>query len=279
MASKSVWWWALAVCLTVSACTTAPYTGRRQIMLTSASEENSLGYNSFSEIRKKYPVSRDARLNALVHRVGERVAAAADRPDYRWEFVLFEDKSANAFCLPGGKVGIFTGILKYTRDEGGLATVVSHEVAHALLRHAGERLSQSMLAQVGAVGLSAGMSGANPYMAQAVQQAYGLGTTVGVLLPYSRTQEYEADRVGLILMAKAGYDPEAAVGFWQRMMAGGKGKGGPEFLSTHPTDGKRIAEIQKFVPGIKDQYYTPRTSSRPEPGRAAINQGVWRRVK
>ena len=244
MTRKHIWWWALAVCLTVSACATAPYTGRRQIMLTSASEENSLGYNSFSEIRKKYPVSRDPELNALVNRVGQRVAAAADRPDYRWEFVLFEDKNANAFCLPGGKVGIFTGILKYTRDEAGLATVVAHEVAHALLRHAGERLSQSMLAQVGAAGLSLGMSGANPYMAQAVQQAYGLGATVGVLLPYSRTQEYEADRVGLIMMAKAGYDPEAAVGFWQRMMAAGKGKGSPELLSTHPTDAKRIREIQ-----------------------------------
>ncbi len=276
---KTVWAAVLAVVLLSAACATAPYTGRRQLMLTSASQENSLGFQSFAEIRKKYPVSTDARLNAMVQRVGERVAAAAERPDFRWEFVVFQDKMANAFCLPGGKVGIFTGIEKYTKDEAGMATVVAHEVAHAILRHSGERLSQSMMAQMGAVGLSVGMAGASPYLAQAVQQAYGLGATVGVLLPYSRTQEYEADRVGLIMMAKAGYDPEAAVGFWQRMMTAQKGKGGPEFLSTHPTDSRRLAEIEKFVPGIKEQYYTPRTSAIPAPAGASGGQGVWRRLK
>lgn len=248
------------LCLTflASACATAPYTGRRQLMLTSEGHENTLGYQAFSQIQKQYKVSHDPKLNEMVNRVGRRIAAAANRPDYRWEFVVFEDDTPNAFCLPGGKVGIFTGILKYTQDEPGLAVVISHEVAHALVRHAGERMSQSMMAQIGSLGLGVAMAGQNPYAAQAAQQIYGLGATVGVLLPYSRKQELEADEVGLILMAKAGYDPEAAVGFWERMVAGSKGRPKPPpFLSTHPTDQRRIQDIQRLLPRIKEKYYQP----------------------
>jgi metalloendopeptidase OMA1, mitochondrial len=242
----------------LSACATAPYTGRQQLMLTSSGHENTLGYQEFSKIRQQYKPSRDTQANELVNKVGRRIADAANRPDYRWEFVVFQDDTPNAFCLPGGKVGIFTGILKYTQDEAGLATVISHEVAHALVRHAGERMSQGMVAQLGSIGLGAAMAGQSPYAASAAQQAYGLGANVGVLLPYSRKQESEADEVGLILMAKAGYDPEAAVGFWQRMVAGNKGKAKPpQFLSTHPTDDRRISEIQREIPGIKEKYYQP----------------------
>jgi len=249
----------LAVTLCGASCATAPYTGRRQLMLTSEGHENTLGYQAFSQIRQQYKVSHDPKANDLVQRVGRRVAEAANRSDYRWEFVVFEDDTPNAFCLPGGKVGIFTGILKYTQDEAGLAVVISHEVAHALVRHAGERMSQSMVAQLGSVGLGVAMAGKNPYAAQAAQQAYGLGTTVGVLLPYSRKQELEADEVGLILMAKAGYDPEAAVGFWERMVAASRGKPKPPpFLSTHPTDQRRIQEIQRMLPRIKERYYQSR---------------------
>ena len=232
----------LVLCsLALSACATAPYTGRRQLMLTSQGQENTLGYQAFSQIRHQYRPSKDPQTNEMVNRVGRRIAEAANRPDYRWEFVVFQDETPNAFCLPGGKVGIFTGILKYTKDEAGLATVISHEVAHALVRHAGERMSQGMVAQLGSLGLGAAMAGQSPYVASAAQQAYGLGANVGVLLPYSRKQESEADQVGLILMAKAGYDPQAAVGFWQRMVEGSKGKAKPpEFLSTHPTDQRRI---------------------------------------
>lgn len=248
----------IALTLLLAACATAPYTGRRQLMLTSEGRENTLGYQAFSQIRQQYKVSQDPKLNDLANRVGRRIADAANRPDYRWEFVVFEDDTPNAFCLPGGKVGIFTGILKYTQDEPGLAVVISHEVAHALVRHAGERMSQSMLAQLGSLGLGIAMARQSPYAAQAAQQAYGLGTTVGVLLPYSRKQELEADEVGLILMAKAGYDPEAAVGFWQRMVAGKKGGSKlPPFLSTHPTDRRRIEDIQRIIPKIKEQYYRP----------------------
>jgi predicted Zn-dependent protease len=231
------WLAALAVLLVMSACASAPYTGRRQLLLTSEGHENTLGYQAFSQLKQQQKVSRDPKLNEMVTRVGQRIAAAANRPDYKWEFVVFEDDSPNAFCLPGGKVGIFTGIL---------------------LRHAGERMSQSMVAQLGGLALGAAMAGQNPYAAQAAQQAYGLGATVGVLLPYSRKQELEADEVGLILMAKAGYDPEAAVGFWERMVAGSKGKPKPPpFLSTHPTDQRRIQEIQRMLPRIKERYYLP----------------------
>lgn len=244
--------------LALSACATAPYTGRRQLMLTSQGQENTLGYQAFSQIRHQYQPAKDPQTTDMVNRVGRRVAEAANRPDYKWEFVVFQDDTPNAFCLPGGKVGIFTGILKYTKDEAGLATVISHEVAHALVRHAGERMSQGMVAQLGSIGLGAALAGQSPYVASAAQQAYGLGANVGVLLPYSRKQESEADEVGLILMAKAGYDPQAAVGFWQRMVASSKGKAKPpEFLSTHPADQRRIQEIEQLIPGIKEKYYHP----------------------
>ncbi len=165
--------------------------------------------------------------------------------------------------MPGGKVGIFTGILKYTQDDAGLATVMAHEAAHAILRHAGERMSQSLLAQLGSVGLGVALSGRSPAMANTIQQLYGLGATVGVILPYSRAQEYEADEVGLILMAKAGYEPEAALGFWQRMMAGKRpGDRVPEFLATHPSDAKRLENIRRLIPRIKAQYYTPDATRR-----------------
>ncbi len=227
----------LLLSLGLTACATAPYTGRRQLMLTSEGQENTLGYQAFSQIRHQYRPAHDPQINEMVNRVGRRIAEAANRPDFKWEFVVFQDETPNAFCLPGGKVGIFTGILKYTKDDAGLATVISHEVAHALERHAGERMSQGMMAQLGSLGLGAALGGQNPYMASAAQQAYGLGANVGVLLPYSRKQESEADQVGLILMAKAGYDPEAAVGFWQRMVDGSKGKAKPPAVLSYPPHG------------------------------------------
>jgi predicted Zn-dependent protease len=246
----------LGLTLLLAACASAPYTHRRQLLFTSEGRETNMGYQAFQQIKHHYKISRDPEINALVTRVGRRIAAAARRPDYRWEFVVFDDKEANAFCLPGGKVGIFTGLLKYTRDEAGLATVISHEVAHALARHAGERLSQSMLAQIGGIGLGAALGGMNPTAGQAIMQGYSLGTQLGILLPYSRAQEYEADHIGLILMAKAGYDPDRALEFWKRMMARDKGTKLPQFLSTHPNDANRIREIQAFLPEAR-KYYVP----------------------
>jgi predicted Zn-dependent protease len=258
---------ALGLTLLVAACASAPYTGRRQILFTSEGREIRMGYQAFQQIKGQYKVSQDPDLNALVTQVGRRIADAAQRPDYRWEFVVLEGKEANAFCLPGGKVGIFTGILKYTRDEAGMATVISHEVAHALARHAGERLSQSMLAQAGGLGLGVALGGMGGIAGSAIMQGYSLGTQLGILLPYSRTQESEADHVGLILMAKAGYDPAQALEFWKRMMKSEKGTKLPEFMSTHPNDASRLKELEAFLPEAR-RYCVPdqEAQSPPPPG-------------
>ncbi len=248
-------------------CASAPYTGRQQLMISSEGSETRMGFQAFEQIKRQYRVSRDPDTNALVTQVGQRIAAAANRPDYRWEFLVLEGKEANAFCLPGGKVGIFTGILKYTQNDAGLAAVISHEVAHALARHAGERQSQSMLAQVGGMGLGMALGGAGSAAGQAIMQGYGLGTKLGILLPYSRTQETEADHVGLILMAKAGYDPAQALEFWKRIVAQEKGAKMPQFMSTHPSDAKRLQELAVFLPEARKYYVPPPVAqSLPPPG-------------
>jgi len=261
----------LGVALLVAACATSPYTGRRQLLFSSEGSETRMGYQAFEQIKRQYKLSRDPEATALVAQVGRRVADAAQRPDYRWEFLVFEGKEANAFCLPGGKVGIFTGILKYTQDEAGMATVISHEVAHALARHAGERLSQSTLAQAGGLGLGLALGGMGSAASTAIMQGYSLGTQLGILLPYSRAQESEADHVGLILMAKAGYDPAQALEFWKRMMAKDK-KGAklPEFMSTHPNDATRLKELEEFLPEAR-KYYAPAQAAQspPPPGTPA----------
>jgi predicted Zn-dependent protease len=261
----------LGITLLVAACATAPYTGRRQLLFSSEGSETRMGHQAFSQIKRQYKLSRDPEANALVAKVGRRVADAAQRPDYRWEFLVFEGKEANAFCLPGGKVGIFTGILKYTQNEAGMATVISHEVAHALARHAGERLSQSTLAQAGGLGLGVALGGMGSGAGSAIMQGYSLGTQLGILLPYSRAQETEADHVGVILMAKAGYDPAQALEFWRRMMVKDKKSAKlPEFMSTHPNDASRLKELEQFLPEAR-KYYTPAhvAQSPPPPGKPA----------
>ena len=247
---------ALGLTFLVAACATAPYTGRHQLLLGSEASEISAGSQTFQALRRQYPACGDPAINDLVFRVGSRIAAAANRPDFRWEFVvLVNDQEANAFCLPGGKVGIFTGLLKYTRDEAGLATVISHEAAHALARHAGERRSQGMLAQIGGLGLGLGLGGVGSAAGQAISQGYSLGTQYGILLPYSRTQELEADEIGLILMAKAGYDPALALDFWRRMMAKEDHKlRPPQFMSTHPRDLTRLQAMAAFLPEAEKHY-------------------------
>src|SRR3989339_986883 len=256
----------LGFTLLVAACATAPYTGRRQLLFSSEGSETKMGYQAFDQIKRQYKLSQDPEANALVAKVGRRVADAAQRPDYRWEFLVFEGKEANAFCLPGGKVGIFTGLLKYTQDEAGMATVISHEVAHALARHAGERLSQSMLAQAGGLGLGAALGGMGSTAGTAIMQGYSLGTQLGILLPYSRTQETEADRVGLILMAKAGYDPAQALEFWKRMMIKDKKSAKlPEFMSTHPNDATRLRELEAFLPEARKYSLRPLAAPSPPP--------------
>jgi len=242
--------------LLVAGCATVPETGRRQVMLVSGAQATQLGLSSFEQMKKEQPISKNAAANALVQKVGQRIAAVAPLPNAQWEFVVFESKEANAFCLPGGKVGVYTGILPITRDEAGLAAVIGHEVAHAVAQHGAERMSQEILRQTGGELLAAGLSGSDPRTQALVSLAYGVGTQVGAILPYSRLHESEADEMGLFYIARAGYDPQAAVEFWQRFseynqQAGG---GGPSFLSTHPVDSVRIRQLQQLMPRAREEY-------------------------
>ncbi|MGD9763751.1 MAG: M48 family metallopeptidase [Candidatus Binatia bacterium] len=254
-------WKAVAAALAVAigvACATVPYTNRSQFVVVSESDELQLGAQAFQEVLKQAKVTRDPRLTEPVNRVGRRIAAVAEKPEYQWEFAVIDDpKQVNAFALPGGKVGVFTGLFPVAKDEAGLATVMGHEVAHAIARHGAERMSQGLALQIVGLGVAVATSGASSATQQAILQAYGLGAMVGVALPYSRKQESEADHIGLILMAKAGYDPEAAIGLWQRMAQLEQRGRPPEFLSTHPSPESRIEDIREWLPQIKEQYYRP----------------------
>lgn len=239
----------LGCAVLLSGCYTVPETNRKAFNIMSADEEMKLGFSAFEQMKKEVPISNNAAARALVEKVGKKIAAVAPLPNAQWEFVVFESKEANAFCLPGGKVGVYTGILPITKDEAGLATVLGHEVAHAVARHGGERISVAKAAELGGALVAAGTSGSK-YTGY-YQQAYGLTANLGVALPHSRSNEAEADRIGLIYMARAGYDPEAAVGFWQRFAAYNRQAGGsqtPWFLRTHPLDEDRIKEIQQWIP-------------------------------
>ncbi len=246
----------------VAGCTTAPYTKRSQLMLISPAEENQLGIQAFQEVLSKEKVSTDPALQEVVSRIGSRIANAAARSDFQWEFVVIDNaETVNAFALPGGKVAVYTGMFPVAWTEGGLAAVMSHEVAHVLARHGGERLSQGLVAQMGAAAVQAGMAGSNPTVVRSVMTAYGLGATVGVLLPYSRLQESEADRIGLILMAQAGYDPREAVQLWKRM-AQEETRRPPQFLSTHPSPGQRIKDLEQQMPNALAQYHPSPTQAK-----------------
>lgn len=240
-------------------CSVVPVTGRREFTgLVSPSQEMQLGLTSFDQLKKETPISKDPAANALVQKVGKRIASVAELPNAQWEFVVFDSKEANAFCLPGGKVGIYTGILPITQDEAGLATVIGHEVAHAVARHGAERMSEAAALQaVGSVGGAAVQQkyGVNPEVFSA---AYGAATKVGRELPHSRKQESEADHIGLVYMARAGYNPTAAVAFWQRFADYNKkagGSAGPAFLRTHPLDDVRIEQLKQWLPEAQNQYH------------------------
>jgi predicted Zn-dependent protease len=241
--------------LLLAGCYTVPETGRKSFNVLPAGEEMQLGFAEFEKMKKQVPISQDAQANALVKKVGERIAAVAPLPGAQWEFVVFDSKEANAFCLPGGKVGVYTGLLPITKDEAGLATVIGHEVAHAVARHGGERISQGVGLQV--LGAAVGVAAAGTEYGPLINQAYGMGSQLGVALPHSRAQESEADRIGLIYMARAGYNPEEAVKFWQRFADYNRQRGGDAgawFLRTHPLDEQRIADLQKWMPEAKAQY-------------------------
>ena len=249
----------------VGGCVKAPGTARDQLVFISEEKEIALGLTAYREVLKYSRLSSDPEMTVMVNRVGRRIASAADKPEYNWEFALIQaDDQINAFALPGGKVAIYTGILKVTQTEAGLATVMAHEVAHALQRHGAERYSRGILEQIGQLGAMAGAAagGIDPGVAVGAMSAYG----VGVSLPNSRAQESEADYIGLQLMAKAGYDPREAVDFWERMSGCPRKMIGkfcfrtnnaiPEFLSTHPSDVTRIKNIEAWIPGAL-KYYNP----------------------
>ena len=260
---------ALAVLVAATACTSAPYTHRSQLMLVSAEEESKLGATAFKEVLAKNRVEPSPTVNRPVEEVGTRIARVAERPDYKWRFVVIDDpKQVNAFCLPGGKVAVYSGIFPIAQDTNGLAVVMGHEIAHALARHGAERMSQGLAAEAGGTLLGA-VLGPSP-TANAVLAAYGVGAQVGVLLPFSRTQESEADHIGLILMARAGYDPHGALAFWQRMERAASGGSPPEFLSTHPSHGTREQQIQAWLPEAM-RYYDAgsRAPVEPLPGASA----------
>jgi predicted Zn-dependent protease len=249
-------------------CTTSPVTGRRDINLVSEGEEMQLGLASFDQIKTNTPVSKDPAINDMVQRVGKRIAAVADKdmPNAKWEFVVFDSKEANAFCLPGGKVGVYTGIMPIAKDDAGLATVLGHEIGHAVAHHGASRMSKAMVSQ--GVGQAAGALVGSTQYAQyqdTFMSLYGIGSKVAVELPYSRKQESEADEIGVIYMARAGYDPKAAVEFWQRFsgytqqQGGGQSSFFSKFLSTHPLDKDRIAQLQALLPKAQAEYAKSKT--------------------
>ena len=260
----------------MAGCYRAPGTGRDQLIFISEEKEIAMGVRAYREVLRGTRLNENPEINEMVNRVGQRIAVAAHKPEYHWEFaVIQDDRMVNAFALPGGKVAVFTGLLKYTKNEAGLATVMGHEVAHALQRHGAERMSRNILEQIAQIGAMAGAAtGAiDPGAMQGLQSAYG----VGVSLPFNRRQESEADFVGLRLMAEAGYDPREAVPFWERMSGCPRNLIGklcfrsaaaiPEFLSTHPSDVTRIQQIENWVPDAMRFYHPAQAPAEPAPGR------------
>lgn len=256
---------ALAMMIIAASCSTVPLTGRKQLSLVAESEMVSMGLTNYSTFLKENTLSTDKTGTALVRKVGANISQAVikyfsdnNMPDrlegYQWEFNLIKnDTTQNAWCMPGGKVVVYSGILPVTRDENGLAVVLSHEIAHAVARHGNERMSQELIVQMGGVALSEAVK-EKPAQTQTIfNSAYGIGSQVGVLLPYSRQHELEADKMGLIFMAMAGYDPSTAVQFWERMSSLGNGAP-PELMSTHPSDARRINAIKAALPEVMKYY-------------------------
>lgn len=255
----------LSACLcTLSACSTVPITGRSQLNLIPGSSMLSMSLQQYDQFLKEHKVSTNREQTQLVKRVGAKVQKAVEQyfadsglsehlSGYKWEFNLVEDKQVNAWCMPGGKVVVYTGILPVAQTEAGLAVVMGHEIAHAIAEHGNERMSQGLMAQLGGVALSTALATKSPATQQLWMQVYGVGAQYGAILPYGRLQESEADHLGLIFMAMAGYDPHEAVPFWERMAAQKGGKAPPEFLSTHPSDATRIENIKRLIPKAMEQ--------------------------
>lgn len=252
--------------LILNSCYTNPVTGRKGLSLVDAGTMNSLSNQQYSEFLSANKTDNNSTSGKMVKKVGDRISAAVTQylkqqgkssilSGFNWQFNYVISNDVNAWCMPGGKVVVYSGIMPIAQDEAGLAVIMGHEVAHAIAQHGSERMSQGLLQQAGGVTLSVLMSNKPQQTQQIFNTAYGVTTTAGLMLPFSRKHESEADEMGLIFMAMAGYDPSAAVPFWQRMAAKG-GSSTPEFLSTHPAPGTRVENLRKLIPKAKN-YYKP----------------------
>jgi predicted Zn-dependent protease len=246
----------LIVCagLGLAGCATVSETGRSQLLMTSVQQEADMGLQAWQEVIKTEKPCQDQAKVAAVDRVGRALSAVITESGFEWEFRTFESEQANAFCLPGGKVAVYSGLFQYLASDAELAAVVGHEIAHAVARHGGERISQAMLMEIGKQGISVALGSRAPAAQARYMTAYAGLAQYGVLLPYSRKHEYEADNLGLRYMARAGYDPQAAVDFWQKFGAESPGGAIGEFMSTHPSGPHRIAQLQQLLPEARAQY-------------------------
>jgi predicted Zn-dependent protease len=255
----------IVAALILQYCATVPVTGRKQLNLIPASTMLSMSFQQYDEFLKSSELSQNQQQTQMVKRIGARIQhaveqyfteknMAAELKNYAWEFNLVESKEVNAWCMPGGKVVVYTGILPITQDETGLAVVMGHEIAHAIAGHGNERMSQGLLTELGGLALMKALEQKPEQTKQLWMTAFGVGAQFGVLLPYSRLHENEADHLGLIFMAMAGYDPNKAVEFWQRMAAMKGGQAPPEFMSTHPSDETRIKKIKAAIPEAMKYY-------------------------
>lgn len=261
---KRVILFSVLAALVLVACKTVPLTGRRGLKLISSSEVNAMSFQQYDELKSTSKLSTNTEQVNAVKRVGARIQEATTKylnakgygdllEGYAWEFILIESEQVNAFCMPGGKVAFYTGILPYCKDDAGIAVVMGHEIAHAIAEHGNERMSQQMGSQLVGTSLSVLLQN-EPGQTQSIfAAAYGLGSQYGVMLPFSRKHESEADELGLFFMAMAGYNPNAAPEFWTRMSQSG-GQKPPEMMSTHPSDETRIANLKKEIPKAMDFY-------------------------
>jgi metalloendopeptidase OMA1, mitochondrial len=268
---------AISLLLFLAACMTSPVTGRKQLNLVGDAQMTQLGISSFEKMKQETKISTDPKLNEMVQRVGKRIAAASanDLPDAQWEFVVFDSPDANAFCLPGGKVGVYTGLMPIAKDEAGLATVIGHEVAHAAARHGAARMSRALAAETGGQLLGVTLSASDPRVQSLATVAYPALAQVAVLLPYDRQDESEADHIGLVYMARAGYDPQTAVQFWQRFAEHNQrqgGGGGLAFLRTHPVDEVRIRQLQEWMPEALSEFRRSGTGGGSVSGSSVISK-------
>lgn len=250
-----------ALIITLVACSTTP-TGRRQLTLFPSAEVNQMGVTAYQQMQQQQPVIEKGDSVRYVQCVTDPILGqlSGEDADLEWEVSVFDDDAVNAFALPGGKIGVNTGLLSVAENQHQLATVIGHEIAHVLADHGNERMSQQFATGAG-LELAAVLSGGASPQKDLLMGALGLGTQVGILLPFSRTHESEADRIGLELMAKAGFDPSESVELWRNMAAAG-GEAPPEFLSTHPATDTRINDLQEQVPDVMDDYEQAREAGR-----------------